>query len=111
MIDIEGPLFSNFADRGSSHRRKTAGGFLTNMVWLYRPPIPLGRKGGILCNGGVYYVLKGIDRPFKLRGESRLIRSEEEVSLKCMSTTTALFTDFYRQNSSNWKLISKQGYL
>ncbi len=47
MIDIEGTLslFSTFAHRGSSHRRKSAAWHKFDMVWLYRSPIPVGKKG------------------------------------------------------------------
>jgi hypothetical protein len=31
--------------RGSSHRRKRAASHLIDMFWLYRSPIPVGRKG------------------------------------------------------------------
>ncbi len=45
MIDIEGPCE---AYRGSSHRRKGPARYVIEMVWLYRSPIPVGRKGGNL---------------------------------------------------------------
>jgi hypothetical protein len=41
------PESSNFADRGSSHRRKSATCHKFDKDWLYRSPIPLGRRGVI----------------------------------------------------------------
>ncbi len=38
-------LVHHSADRRSSHRRKGAASLISIMVWLYRKPIPLGRKG------------------------------------------------------------------
>jgi hypothetical protein len=42
-----GPMserFSTFVYRGSSHRRKSAACPKFDMVWLYRSPIPVGRR-------------------------------------------------------------------
>ncbi len=39
--------FSTFVYRGSSHRRKSAACPKFDMVWLYRSPLPVGRRGVI----------------------------------------------------------------
>ncbi len=48
MIEIEGPLSKVqlfFAYRGSSHRRKSVAWHKFDLAWLYRSPIPVGRRG------------------------------------------------------------------
>jgi hypothetical protein len=38
-------LIQHFASRGSSFRRNDAACHIIDMVWLYRSPIPVGRRG------------------------------------------------------------------
>jgi hypothetical protein len=38
-------LVQHFALRGSSHWRQGAASHVTDMVWLYPSPIPMGRRG------------------------------------------------------------------
>jgi hypothetical protein len=63
MIDIEGPL-SKFLESVPtvfclfrSHRRKGAFRHLTDMVRLYRSPVPVGRRGYITCSIDFYLPL------------------------------------------------------
>ncbi len=43
-------LVQHFAYRGSSHRRKSAVRHITDMLWLYRSHIPVGRRGQFTCS-------------------------------------------------------------
>jgi hypothetical protein len=45
LIDLAGSeLVQHFAYRGHSHWRKGAARHVIDMVWLYRSPIPVGRR-------------------------------------------------------------------
>jgi hypothetical protein len=59
MIATEGPpdLVQHSAYRGDSHRRRGAASHISDMVWPYRPPIPMWRGGGYFTYSNEDYLL------------------------------------------------------